>query len=448
MLFDLTPKIILKKKDQKKYLYFRAVLFVSAFIFAVFSVFTIIFPTRYFSFSFLNSNSLANTIVNPRDGSGNLPDHGKMSKDSDITFDSSLLGVFSDAKIIFRLNKKSSDITGEKITVKKSYRAFLYPENGLFGFKDGTLLKNLENYYIISDGKLRKFKSKSMLLSMGFNADSFEDVSVDDLIYNALGEDITNANVYPNNSIFKSGADYFILTNGKLVKFISEKAYLSQYSVKQAIEKTIDFLQGYPQNENLIGFADGSLIAYGESAYVASGNKAFPINNVITFEAMGYKWNDIIMIGGDEMSFYEKEKLLDISGAHPDGTIFLASDNTGQNKWYIIKDKKKYSLPTENIASSWSKIEPIKVSAESLISFSECSFGEKWFFSKTYSCKMAIDNLQNLLGKDYEFNVIFNEDIKVDIAELQFKKSYTISNLKRFAASVIKNIKNNYAGQQ
>jgi hypothetical protein len=238
-----------------------------------------------------------------------------------------------------------------------------------------------------------------------------------------------------------------MLSNNKLAKFISEKAYISQYPAEQAIYKTTEFLQKYPPNENQIGFADGSLLAYGESAFVVSGNKSFPIDSIETFEAMGYQWKDLITVGGDEISFYTKDELLDLSGAHPDGTVFLASTPNNPNKKYIVKNRAKHLLPSEKIAASWSKLHPIEVSAESLTIFSECSFGKKWMLSKTYSCEASVDNLQNLLGKDYEFSTTFNTDIKADSAEIQFKKSFTVSNLKRFIANVIKNLKNNYVGQ-
>ncbi len=444
MFLDFTPEIILDKENQKKYFYIRIILYVLALVFAFYAALSIIFPTRFFSFSFLNPKSTANTITNPRDESGNVPDRGKILADNKFIFDSTLLGNFSEAKIIFRLNKKSAQINGENVSVRKSYQAFLYPEKESFGFKDGTLLKNAENYFIVSNGKLRKFKDKNTLSSLGFSSASFEEVSIEDLKFNASGEDILNANNYPDDSLFKIGNDFYILYGTRLVKFISDKAYFSQYSAGQAISKANDFLQKYSQGTEQIGFADGSLIAYGESAFVVSGNKSFPIDSIETFEAMGYKWEDLITVGGDEIAFYVKDELLDLSGAHPEGTIFSTS---GQNEKYIIKDKSKHLLPSEKIAISWSKINPIAVSPESLAVSSSCNFGNKWLFSKTYSCQVPIENLQNLLGKDYEFNMIFTEDIKADSAEIQFKKSYTISNLKRFAANVIKNLRNNYVGQ-
>lgn len=448
MIFDLTPEITLDKENQKKYFYFRVVLYFMTFVFAFYASSTIVFPTRYFSFSFLNPNSNANTIIEPRDQNGMAPDRGKIIKDNKLIFDSTLLGVFSEAKIIFHLNKKSADINGEDVFIKKSYRAFLYSEEDPLGFRDGTLLKNLENYFIISDGKLRKFKDKTTALSLGFNMDSFKEISAEDLKYNEQGDIISDSAVYPNGSLFKINNEFYFLSDNKLTKFISEKAYFSQYSANQLIEKPADFLQKYDQNENQIGFADGSLIAYGESAYVVSGNKSFPIDSIETFEAMGYNWSDLINVGGDEIAFYVKDSLLDLSSAHPDGTIFSAIEQNGSIKKYVVKNKLKHLLPSENIAASWSKINSIQVSSESPVIFSKCSFGKKWTFSKTYSCEAPVDTLQNLLGKDYEFSTIFGEDIKANSAEIQFKKSYTISNLKRFIANVIKNIKNNYVEQE
>jgi len=70
----------------------------------------------------------------------------------------------------------------------------------IFGFKDGTLLKNSDDYYLVSDGKLRKFKDGHMLSVLGFSSDSFQEITTNELDYNEQGDNISDIANYPNDS--------------------------------------------------------------------------------------------------------------------------------------------------------------------------------------------------------------------------------------------------------
>ena len=207
------------------------------------------------------------------------------------------------------------------LEVRKSYQAFLYPEKNAIGFKDGTLLKNNNNYYIASQGKLRKFRDDGIASELGFNRQAFVEVNNEELRYNEAGDDISDSSAYPGDTLFKIKDDYYILTDRSFKKFVSPQAFATQYNENQAISKADNFIDAYPLNENLIGFADGSLISYGVSVFIVSSGKILPVNNTITFSSMGYDWNDVIPASGDEISLYEKDKLFTISSPHPNGTV-------------------------------------------------------------------------------------------------------------------------------
>lgn len=448
MFFDLTPEIILDKKSEKIYFYSRLGLCLIFLGLSVFLSLIIIFPAKYFYFSFASPNANSNTINTPRNQSGNLPEGGKIKKDENFYFNANSFGNFSKARVNLKINDENSSLENVSVSAKKSFQAFFYPTDVPIGFKDGSLLYSLGKYFIVSNGELHQFENEALIYSLGFSKNNFSDVSADDLKYNNIGNKIATGENYPDSTIFKIDDEYYILNGEKLKKFISINAFLSQYSAKLAIEKEASFLEKYPIDENLIGFADGSLIAYGESAFVVSGNQNFPIDSPETFEALGYNWDDLISIGGDELSFYTKGFLMNIRKVHPNGTIFLALDKDGKNReWYLAKDGKKHLLPTNEIAASWNKKTPIFVSSESLTQSSDCELKKDWFRSGIYSCDIFIDGLQGLIGKDYEFNTNFDKDVKISEISAKFTQEYTYANLRRFLSNTLNSIITRYASR-
>jgi hypothetical protein len=444
MNFDLTPEIILDEKKQRIYFYSKIILYFLAFVVAALLLLNIVFSSKFFTYSFLKPAGTASGISIPRKEDGSNLERGSINAAENFYFDSALLGNFSQVQVKFKLNNNSSNINGESVLIKKSYQALLYPEGSPMGFRDGTLLKNSANFYIVSEEKLRNFQNEALLSELGFSQEAFQEVSSEDLKYNQIGERITDSNTYPDSSLFRISDDFYALKNGQLQKFISQKAYLSQYSENQAIQKDAAFFNTYPLSETQIGFGDGSLLVYGESVYLTSGNNFFPIDSVATFEAMGFNWDDLILASGEEISFYAKDKLLNISGVHPNGTVFYVTGEDGSVRWYLIKNRKKHLLPSGKIANSWLKKTPISGEFESLFRFSECRFKEKGIFYKSFTCDAPIDGLQKSTGKDYEFSLAFNENVRIDSIDLEFKKTYTFSNFKRFVNNVITGLINTY----
>ncbi len=443
MPFDLTKEI---KLDEKNYLRYRRLqVFFYAFCFAsaLYVAYFVFFPTQTFNFSFTMLTSNKGNALNPRDIKGVLITDGKFPAGQKNYFDASLVGSFSNIKLSFTPNKQSPSPENSHIDLRKSYRAFLYPEGQSIGFKDGTLLKNNNNFYLISDGKLRKFGNSAIITALGFSENAFITAADTDLKYNPLGEEITDAKSYPANSIFKINDNYYLLnTAGILERFVSTGAFHSQYNENLAISKPVDFLKNYALAENPIGFADGSLISYGSSAYIVSKDKIYPIGDPDIFINQGYAWDDIITISGDEFSLYAKEKLFTLTSIHPDGTIFFTPDT---NKWYQIENREKHELPSSVIAQSWLKKNPISVSAKSLEILGGCDLKKELFGN--YSCIIPLDDTQDTAGKYYEFTFVAKNNLKIDNLNLLYEKNMTMQNLKLAIRSMILRIKARYGIQ-
>jgi hypothetical protein len=444
MKFDFTQEVALETKSYKIYKILRNILYFSSFVFAAYLLFALFFPTGYFIFSFPNFNSTKNTLSEPKDNQGELLEKGQIKSGKAMVFDASLVGNYSKMLASFDLGKKSAEMNAGKIEVRKSYRAFLLPEGDPIGFQDGSLLEDGKNFYLVSEEKLRMFENKSLALSMGFPEAGFTNVSSDDLKFNSQGDFINLKEGYPENSLFKIKDDFYMLQNGKINKFISANAFFSRFNENQTIAKDENFLKNYEIADNLLGFSGGSLIAYGESAYIVSGKEILPIGDPTIFVSSGFFWNDLINVSGDEVSLYLKGKIFALDSIHPDGTIFFSKNDS---KFYIIKDGMKHILSGEKSAASWNKRIPIEVSNKSLNISDSCNFQKKAldFGAPTYACEVSIEDLAGLIGKDYEFKLVPENDIDINQIRVSFKKTVSWPDFKQSVWNILGKIKGNYA---
>jgi len=443
MFFDLTKEIKLDKKNYRHYRRWQAFFHAFCFAFALYVAYFVFFPTQRFNFSFVILTSNKGNALNPRDESGDLIKDGKFSATQKNYFDASLVGSFSKIKLSFTPKGNSPSLENSHIDLRKSYRAFLYPEGQPIGFKDGTLLENKNDFYLVSDGKLRKFASPALITALGFPVDAFITTSDADLKHNLLGDEISDTKNYPANSIFKINESYYLLdANNALEKFMSKGAFQSQYTENLAIPKPNDFIKAYALAENPIGFADGSLVSYGSSAYIVSKGKIYPIGDPDIFINQGYNWSDIITISGDEFSLYAKEKLFTLTSIHPDGTVFFTPDS---KKWYQIENGQKHELPSEKIAQSWLKKNPITVLGKSLDVIGSCDLKKELFGN--YACLIPLDDTQDSAGKYYEFTFSAKDNLKIDNLNLLYEKNMTLQNLKLAVRGMILKIKARYGIQ-
>ncbi len=444
MSFDLTEEIKLDEKSYSQYRRWQLFFYLTGFVASLYVAYFIFFPTQEFNFSFLMLTSNKGNALNPRNFDGTLITDGNFSAKQKKYFDTSLVGSFSKIKLSFTPNKQSTKPENMHIDLRKSYRAFLYPEGEPVGFKNGTLLENNHNFYLVSDGKLRKFSNLEIIASLGFSQTAFVTINnITELNYNLLGEEITDPKNYPADTIFEIADFYYQLNSaGLLNKFISTTAFHSQYDEKLAITKDPNFLKNYSITDNPIGFADGTLISYGTSVFIVSKNKIYPIGDPDIFINQGYAWNDIITVSGDEFSLYEKEKLFTLTSIHPDGTIFFTPDSA---KWYQIKNGQKHELPSEKIANSWLQKNPILVSAKSLAILGGCEL-QKDFFGN-YSCLISLNDQEDTAGKYYEFTFATKDNLKIDNLNVLYEKNMTIPNLKLALRTMILKIKARYGIQ-
>lgn len=434
-MFDLTKEIELSPNSQKIYLSLRIfayLLFASAGAYIFFAIF---FPIRNFNFSFRTAGALKNTVLSPRDNNGKPLEKGLLPKDSFLRFDTPLDGDYAKINVTFFLEKKPPVMESGTVTVRKSFQSFFYPEGKPMDFKEGSLVKHSGDYFIVSGGKFRKFSSTELLRAMSYNPNSFIEITAEELALNEMGDEIEISSKYPNSTLFKIDDGYYQVAGNTLYKFVSEKAFLTKYDTGQTIEKNEDFLKDFTLAENFFGFADGTLLSYGQSAYIVSQGKILPIAYEYDFRSMGYNWNDVIAANAEEIGVYKKGALFTLSSLHPDGTIF-SDPETG--KYFYLQNGKKRELRGAAIQKSYLRRTPILAEEKALTIKKDCELEKKISLSEKYSCQIPIKDMQALLGNDYQFELAADDEIQIKEIKITFEQNTTWSNL-RLAASEIKN---------
>jgi hypothetical protein len=442
-MFDFTKKISLDEKNSRLYGKLKIVFYFFVFLSVIFLAYLILFPSRIYFFSFKDSKN--NSLMEPRFQDWSQFKNGQLESDKKLFFSTVPLGDFSLVKVNIKLsNALKNFVPAADLSLKKSYEAFLYEEGAPLGFKDGTLLKNKSDYFLVSGGKLRKFESAAILSALEYSDKNFREVSSEELAFNSPGENIREA-AYPDYSLFKVNDEYYILDGGQLKKFSSENSFLSHYYSGQAVEKNEEFLNNYSLSEDSVGFSDGSLVSRGESAYVISSGKFFPIDDVLTFINKGYRWEDVKEAGEDEMMLYKKSQLFTIDSLHPNGTVFKTLEDS---KYYLVENRTKRLLPGENIAASWlSRKSPIAASEKGSETSASCVPRKRKLSFRSYFCEIPLEKFSEITDLGYEFQLSSGENISVESIKVNFIKSLNWKNFQSALFNIVNKIKLNYAAK-
>lgn len=443
-MIDFTNNIRLAGSWRKTYLYAKIATYLLFAIFVTFTAYKLLFPSFYFDYFFNITDAKKNTLFPPTNEQGTPLKNDVLSGGGVLSFNTSLIGNFSDANMTLSLKDDSASPTQGSFTIQKSYQAFSYPLGETWGFKNGSLLTNGGAYYIISDGKLRKFSTLENLQALGFAKNMFLEASSQDLALTTNGETVAE-NSYPNGTLIRINDDYYQFQNEKLSAFVSEKAFLTGYERKQAIVKNIEFLKQFEQSEDLLGFADGTLVSSPQSVFFLSQNKSYPFNNVVTFESMGFAWEDVLEATSDEIGIYQKQKVLDIIQPHPDGSIFFDPAN---GSYWIVQEGRRHLLGSEAIAKSYLRKKPVLINQAETEKKLDCTLEKKIWPLRSYDCNIQISELENLIGNNYQFQGRLGDNINLAKLHVTLKKSFKLTSLKESLAEIKQKLIQNYYGEQ
>lgn len=431
MNLDPTKNAALKAPWQKRYFFARLVLlavFITAGLYFFYRVF---FPIQDYFINLADLGAKENTLS---------ADETRPDK---IILNSYSAETFSDAEIQIALDKKSSAIAGNEVKIRKTYQAFAYPAAlAPAVFPEGSLVKNGKQYFIVSAGKLREFQSPALVLAMGYPEEAFQEATTEELNFSEKGSEITDAKNFPDGTVFLISGTYYQLKNQTLFPFVSEKAYLSRYEKKQALEKDASFKKNYAISEESLGFADGTLLSFDTGVFVVVSGKVVPFNNPITFLSFGYKWEDILSANEEEIGLYERDKIFTLKRPHPDGTVFFAAD-TG--KYYLISGGRKYEIKGEHILKSYFKKNRIEVRGKNLDFQNSCALKKDWWPLNSYRCAASIKNSKQVFGNNYQIEMQKSPEIsRAQIRANFFRSSISWENMRDILAEIKRKFLTNY----
>lgn len=426
---------------RKKYNVLRVLLY-GIFIFSVAALaYAVLFPSLAFDYFFRLENALKNTVSSPRSADQGPISEGK-TIDNKLLFDTALTGNFSSATVNFTLEKDSAKLENANIKVRHSYQAFFYPAGNPIGFKEGTLLTDGERYFQISDGSRRPFTSLQTAQTLGFTKAMFSLASKTELKLNPEGEPISD---YANGTLFKIGNDFYQLEGKTLYQFVSFNAFLSQYESSQALAKDSQFLNNYSVSEDQLGFTDGTIVSLGNSIFILSEGKSYPVDTPETFQALGYSWDDVLPVSSEEVGIYKKQKVMTQATPHVNGTIFLDQKD---NNYYLIKNRQKLPLLGSRLIQTYLHHNPIIADSRSLEKTSTCDIKKDALGLRSYACDIALENLSDLKGNDYQFTTELNSNVRIQQLNVVFHTSPKIENARRTLSQIKALIKINYQSKQ
>ncbi|TAK96914.1 hypothetical protein EPO05_00610 [Patescibacteria group bacterium] len=440
-MFQFTPEITLTQPWSKRYELLRLSLYALFFLGALAFAFRVFFPSRTFLFLFTGPDQNRSSIVNMRDGQDTAINNGAI-KNGPLQFD-----VFWDegstvATVTFFPQSNSAPLDHSLVSVRKTYKAFIYPlSNQAAPLPEGTLLKNNQAFFIVSDGRLRKFLSSTLAESMGFNLNTFAEATDQELLLNEAGENITSATAYPNGTVFVIEGRYYRLDNQTLHQFISDKVFLASYQSAQAVPRPTSFLTQYPLSKEQFGFPSGTLLSFGISAFVVVDDQIRPFNNPRTFLAFGYDWSDIVPASEDEIGLLERAKTFDVNQPHPNGTVFASKEN---GTYYLILNGERREIQGAIARAVYVKHNPIIVSEESLKIKSICELSARGIFSPRYECQLPIEILNALPGNNYQFEVAVPNGAALNSTSVVFSRAINKENLKLSLLNIKAKILLNY----
>jgi hypothetical protein len=290
-MLDLTKEIKLNPEWQKRYSLLRFFVYFLFLASAVYFSYKVLFPSHPFNFFFETPDATKNTIIDPRDPQDHTLKEGSI-KGNSLVFDTAIPdyeGDYSQIKINFTLEKDSPAVKNGNIAIRKSYRAFFYPEGEpIITSLDNSqapssrLLSYGESVYITDGKNIYPIDNAITFESMGFDWADVTAASSDEIDAYDKGKLFTIAKPHPDGTIFatKSEGKYYLIDRGKK-RELSGQDVINSYLKKTPIiadEKSLETQSSCVLKEN-------------RSLFGRSYSCVIPIENLRTLSGNDYQYN-------------------------------------------------------------------------------------------------------------------------------------------------------------
>lgn len=182
-------------------------------------------------------------------------------------------------------------------------------------FSNYSLLRSEGITYLLVDDAIRKVESNEVFKKIGFNPEEIIDVEETDIKNYQKGVEITEKDVYPAGALLqskKTGGIYFVI-NGKKQPIWSKIIMEINFPNKKIVPVSEEELAKYPtmaplkiQNRELVKSSTSPVV------YVISNGQKRPIASEKTFNALGYKWKNIIEVNNRTLEIHPTGATIDL----------------------------------------------------------------------------------------------------------------------------------------
>ncbi|MEG4087259.1 hypothetical protein, partial [Microcoleus sp. POL10_C6] len=223
--------------------------------------------------------------------------------------------------------------------VKSWVQTFTYNYQGVPSIKEGALIKGSRpEIYVMESGKRRSIPDPATFEARGYKWDAVIIISDSDLANIPLGLRLFPIALLKDGVLLQgSSPTIYVMESGKR-RGITDPATFKINGFKWEDVKAIpdDELNNIPLGAPLSGGRDGALLkGSSPEICVMESGKRRSIPDPATFEARGYKWEDVVIIPDNELdniprgtplptvlAYQEKGSLLHISGTTSDGKLW------------------------------------------------------------------------------------------------------------------------------
>ncbi len=412
-------------------LFFARVLIFSAFLSGgILFLYVTLFPAQEFFFNFANSKAQSNTIESPRSITEEDLSNGHVPHNGTLLGNVAAFGDYSKIDIRIIGETASNPLVNGTVSVRRSQRAFLYPDGSPAPFPKGSLLRLGNAFYQIApNGTAKRFPSESVVRSIGYDPSSFLPIESSDLAFQRDGGIVVGTrDDLPDGTFIKVDGTYYEWRNEKLIPFVSPGAFLFRFPDTWAIPEDASFVQNKTISDEWRGFPSGAVLAWGDGAYIMDGSSPRAVLGVDIFLSLGYSWDDLITVSDEELSLEQKGKSVNFNTPHPDGSVLA---DTKENRYFLIDGGKKREILSPTIRKLWlGNRHPISVSLDSLATSESCTLSERYSLSSSYlDCSIPLDRLRSFPGDTYELSFHFPEEASLQRIDASFETKVTQNTL-------------------
>lgn len=183
-----------------------------------------------------------------------------------------------------------------------------YPMGAPISFANYSLLRSPHGtVYLVVDDTIRGFASQEAFRALGFNPEEITDVTFEDLAAYTEGEPITVDSSYPQGTLLQdntTGGVFYVEGNVKH-PLLSREILMNRFPNWPITPVAPDALAAL-ETGDAVGFADGTLVGVAgtPAVYVISDGLRRPILDGDTFEAFGWKWENVVWTNERSVSLH------------------------------------------------------------------------------------------------------------------------------------------------